>query len=105
MLPPGSPATMRTRTELCESSGLLWRSTAATSARRSAYVGVQQQTLDGDACLLQLAGVEHVSLPDRGEQVGEPPALQLRERRPVAALRRRGFDGLRHGRSDPSGAA
>ena len=73
--------------------------------RQLMQVSGQPQPLDGNAGLLQLARVEHVSLSDCSEQVGEPPALHFRERRPVAALRRRGFDGARHGRSDPSATA
>ena len=49
MLPPGSPATISTRTLLSEQRPAAARFSAATSASRSAYVGVQQTTvaLDG----------------------------------------------------------
>ncbi len=50
MLPPGSPATISTRTLLAERSIPSW---AATSASLSAYVGVQQRTVALTASIMR----------------------------------------------------
>ena len=52
MLPPGSPATISTRTLLSE-SGRSARCSAATSASLSAYVGVQQTTVAPTASIMR----------------------------------------------------